>query len=507
MSKITLPAIFQNHMMLQREKPIYIWGECSVSAKIRIVFAGTETITESKDGAFGVYLPAVNEGEVLTLSIYLDEEETPDLTLTDITLGDIWIASGQSNMEYFLRYDAHWNETRQQPFHRDIRMFNVPRIAFAGQERTLPDSGYWFFEQDEAWSSFSAPGYYFARNLEEDLHIPVGVIGCNWGGTPACAWMDESYLAKEPLHIWLDEYKEALASCPTEQLKAESLLGWEYEDDYHHQLEWRSVMYGLSESEQKEWELQHSDEPLLPMGPYHHYRPCGLYQTMVLPIAPFTIKGILWYQGESDSNHPQIYDTMMCQLIQCWRDTFHDPDLPFLFVQIAPFEKWLTCTGENYPVLRDRQDWVSQHVPHTAMASINDIGMYEDIHPKEKREVGRRLALLAEHHVYSCDVPCEAPRLRSATRVDDTITLTFDHAYDGLTLSGDTSEISALSITQDGVPLVPSSFDVAGDIITLSFAGLSGAPVCLRFAKTNYYKVNLYNSAGIPALPFEWTVR
>ena len=254
MSKITLPAIFQNHMMLQREKPIYIWGECSVSAKIRIAFAGAETVTESKDGTFGVYLPAACAGENLTLSLYLDEEQTPEITLTDITLGDIWIAAGQSNMEYFLRYDAHWNETRQQSFRRDIRMFNVPRIAFAGQERTLSDSGYWFFEQDEAWASFSAPGYYFARSLEEDLHIPVGIIGCNWGGTPACAWMDESYLSEEPLRIWLDEYKEALASCPAEQLKAESLLSWEYEDDYHHQLEWRSVMYGLSESEQNVWE-------------------------------------------------------------------------------------------------------------------------------------------------------------------------------------------------------------------------------------------------------------
>lgn len=152
---------------------------------------------------------------------------------------------------------------------------------------------------------------------------------------PVPGWMSLTCQKNRYASGWTNIRKPLLL--PTEQLKAESLSGWEYEDDYHHQMEWRTVMYGLSESEQKEWEKQHSDEPLLPMGPYHHYRPCGLYQTMVLPIAPFTIKGILWYQGESDSGHPQIYDTMMCQLIQCWRDTFRAPDLPFLFVQLAPF--------------------------------------------------------------------------------------------------------------------------------------------------------------------------
>ena len=502
--QLTLPDIFQNQMILQRNKPIPVWGQCNFACNLTITL-GVHTVTcIAKESAFSCTLPAMDAATDLTLSIFEEGCSTPTIRLEHIAMGDIWLAGGQSNMEFFLRYEAHWNETRKLPTNPLIRMYNCPRIAFEGQQRDLPDSGYWFDDQDAALASFSAPAYHFARTLQPSLNIPIGIIGCNWGGTPARAWVDRAYLDTPDLRFYLEEYEHYLASQDLETLKKESVASWECEDSYHRQMEWRPMMYGLTEAEQQEWITHHNSEVYVPLGPYHHYRPCGLYENMIMRIAPFSIKGVLWYQGESDEDHPDIYDQMLAAVIQCWRDTFQDEKLPFLLVQLAPFQKWLECYGKMFPLIRQKQDIAAHTIPDTYLTSIMDIGMYEDIHPKEKREVGRRLALLAQNHVYGINCLSDPPELVSTSRENGTLRLTFANAGDGLSVNG--QEINALEISQSGQPCTIQNYSIAADTITIYSNVLSPEPVDICYAEQSYCEVNLYNSACIPAKPFHRTV-
>lgn len=502
MSQIILPELFQDHMMLQRDKTLHIWGKSPDASQITIRLEDTTVSCPVSEGRFSCQLPSQSAGRGKTLLFFADQDSSPSLQISDISIGDIWMACGQSNMEYFLRYDAHWNDTKRGPRNRDIHMYNCPRIAFEGQVREQPECGYWFQEDDTAWPLFSAPGYSFARSLQPDLKVPIGIIGCNWGGTPACAWMDEEHLSVPPLTVFDEEYRQATAEIPEKELKESSMEAWAFEDSYRHQLEWRAMMYGMTREEQRLWEKEHRTDPVLPMGPWHHYRPCGLYHTMIRTIAPFTVKGFLWYQGESDSDHAQIYDQTMTALIDCFRKTWEDESLPFLFVQLAPFGIWLGCTGKNYAIVRNRQEKVSKTVPGTGMISVMDLGMYEDIHPKFKMEVGERLALLAKGKVYGYPVLCESPEITGVSREGGQLQLRFLHSGDGL----QTDEYGADSfrIFQNGMQKKISAFSVRRDSILITLEDATENPLDISYAEEDYCEVHIWNSAGLPVKPFHW---
>lgn len=503
-SRVTLPDIFQDNMILQRDKPIFLWGKCSSPCHLKITLGGNSIDCDSAETDFSCTLPAMEAATDLTLSIFEEGNSVPSIQLQNIAIGDIWLAGGQSNMEYFLRYEAHWNETRKLPKNPMIRMYNCPQLAFEGQKRDLPDSGYWFEDQDEAMASFSAPAYHFARTLQPTLNIPIGIIGCNWGGTPARAWVDKKYLDTPDMRFYLEEYENYLSSQDLEALKNESMTAWELDASYHTQMEFRALMYGLSEVEQQVWMEQHKSDKYLPLGPYHHYRPGGLYEYMIQPIAPFAMKGVLWYQGESDADHPDLYDKMLDVLIKCWRDTWKDETLPFLLVQLAPFHKWLECEGDGYPMLREKQDIAAHTIPNTYLTSIMDIGMYEDIHPKEKREVGRRLALLAQNHVYGMDCLSDPPEFTNASRENNTIRLTFANAGDTLYINGDA--LQAMKVCQGNKTCEVSQCRIESNTLVIGIDGLTCEPVTISFAEDSYCEVNLYNSADVPAKPFHCTI-
>ncbi|MFA9466371.1 MAG: sialate O-acetylesterase [Velocimicrobium sp.] len=500
MSRVELPDIFENGMMLQREKPIKIWGTGAENSKLVIQLGESKESVQIKNGRFFCELPSMSAGVGWTLLFFIEGEVIPEIKIENISIGDIWIAAGQSNMEYFLRYDAHWNDVKRQPINENIHMYNCPRIAYLGQKREQPDSGHWFLEQQPQWESFSAPGYSFARAIQPVLDVPVGIIGCNWGGTPACAWMESSYFEEDPLCVFSKEYEEAVSKIEKKELEKRSMEAWEFEDSYLHQIAWRAMMYGMNEEDQKRWMKENAKSPLLPMGPYHQYRPGGLYEEMVKKIAPFGVKGVLWYQGESDSNHADIYDITFTKLIDCWRKTWKD-ELPFLFVQLAPFGKWLDCDGTNYSVVREKQELVEKFVPNTGMVSIMDLGMYEDIHPKQKMEVGERLALLARGLVYGEDVLCESPEFIDAECVGNRVVLTFSHTGKSLYLKGE--QIKSLVIYQGGRKRKIKTYQIDASI-TLFLEEQTKEPIEILFAKESYCEVNLFNEAGLPVKPFSF---
>ena len=550
MAGMVLPELFGTHMMLQREKPIrfevsvsgtsmfeVLLGKRNADGSFDVVRSGS---FPSDGGTCHVCLEGIGAGTGYVLRLLPDGREEEALELDDINIGDIWMACGQSNMEYFLRYDADWSRTRKLARNPLIRMFNVPRIAFEGQEKEQPECGYWFEEGDEAWGLFSAPGYSFARTVQQKTGIPVGVVGCNWGGTPACAWMPESYFAEEPLHVFVEDYERETAPYTYEQLREMSRKALAFESTFRHQVEWHAVMHGLTEKEQERFVQEHADDPVLPMGPWHHYRPGGLYETMIRKAAPFPVKGFLWYQGESDTGHADIYDRTMEALLRCFRDTWQDEDLPFLYVQLAPFGHWLECTNDHYADLRAAQERASKQLSKAWMASIMDLGSYEDIHPKLKMEVGRRLALLALGHVYGQDVLCDPPEAESVSlqvlpgeESRAVAVVRFAHAGDGLYSDGAPAQGFAFSAGGCSLPVLSCSLEGDAVKLTVDLSGLDagvmdtpetdagkagmaagaaggrlpGMEVCVAYADEDYCETHLWSSAGLSAKPFRTCVK
>lgn len=524
-NRIKLPAIYQDHMMLQREKPLRFRGTVSedvtaVTIVLRNMSGQTSPEADNggapgpnakpevsvtvrpENGCLVCNFPASPAGTDKELLLYVNGEPEAELVFTDVCFGDIWLACGQSNMEYFLRYDAHFNDMNLEAEDPQIRMFNVPRVAFEGQEDTkdLSDSGYWFTKNDAAWPSFSAPGYCFAQSVRKAEGIPVGVIGCNWGGTPACAWVDPSYLTGD-LDIYQKEYDQEVSAWEPEALKEASLKANAHENSYQWSMLWRTMMYGLTWVEQQQWQKEMAGKPELPMGPWHHYRPCGLYDTMIKTIAPYSVKGILWYQGESDAVHAERYDQMMKALIACFRDTWEDQGLPFLYVQLAPFARWLDCTGDRYEEVREKQDQVSHEVEGAHMISIMDLGSHDDIHPKYKREVGQRLALLARGHVYGENVLCESPEFSGAACSGKKLELSFRFAEGGLTVGE--QDADAFCVMADGKRIPVTKIEAEGEGLTLTLAEEPAGEVKTAFAYAPYCEVHIWNKAGLPVKPWK----
>lgn len=499
---LKMPIIFSDHMVLQRRKPIAVWGEADAKKQVRVLLKkGAQVLTEARTasdehGVWALSLPAVEAAWGLSLEITSGEDS---ITCHDVLIGEVWIAGGQSNMEYLLHFDAEKDAALAKPDNYNIRFFDYPKVSYEGapEDYDFSQFGFWRQCRREELPWFSAAGYYFAERLEAALGIPVGIVGCNWGGSRACSWMDESYLKGTPGEIWLEEYRKGIDGLDHDAYRRAFLAN--PANDHSHPIPGAcpKITYpGLTREEQiaavaAQAEQSAGDPYAKLIGPVHPWRPCGLYHTMLEKIAPYTAKGVLWYQGESDEFHPDIYHQVLTCLIQNWRALWRE-ELPFLLVQLAPFGAWMDCTGETYPILRRCQETVARTVPGVFLCSNSDNGMRWDIHPKHKRPVGERLALLARGHIYGENILCDAPVFCGVRRSDDTAVLQFKNAA-GLHIKGDV--VNALLVNGQ-----PCSGTVENDclIVPLPAADLWH----IEFANTGYYEVNLYNAANIPAIPF-----
>jgi sialate O-acetylesterase len=363
---------------------------------------------------------------------------------------------------------------------------------------------------------FSATASYFALHLRKELGVPVGIIGSYWGGTPAVTWLDEVYLRKdEQLKIYLDEYEQGLANMDIEDNLAFSrqmrMSMNTPEALKRDDLEMRGMLEAPSfaptstpqDSEQAK-QMQAMMRFFMQTGPTSPNRPGGLYNTMVKPIAGYSCRGFIWYQGEADYRKAELYQRLFTAVIACWRRDWNE-DLPFLFVQLAPFGSWRGATGDRFPLMREAQEQVSKTVPGTWMVSIMDDGEELDVHPRSKQPAGERLALLALGKVYGQDILCEAPDFEKAEVSEGHLTLTFLNCGDGLSLAGST--VDALEVHINGEKV--SDFSVVADGARLRIDSdkfTRGVQVEVRFAWAGYCKVNLYNSANLPAKPFMWTI-
>ena len=503
-SFIELAEIFQDNMTLQRDKTIKIWG---VSRKKQRIFVLLDDVQiyegELSEGKFEINLPSQEaaENQMMNIRNYKGEE----IVIHNVDIGEVWIAGGQSNMEFPLLCDRDGERVIASANDKHLRYYEVGKYAFEGErEEKLKDDHRWNHWREfipEKCTHFSAVGTYFAMQLREKLQVPVAVIGCCWGGTSASAWLKEELLRTDKeLQVYTNAYDQAVA-----KMNLEKYIKSDYKKRIFMGQEKNTVGAEITMKNEVTAPLKFPMKQLVKImlrnqktGPHDCNRPGGLYQTMLTKIIGYTVKGVIWYQGESDEHQAALYSHLFTKMISCWRQEWNDT-LPFLFVQVAPWESWMSQNGKNYPEIRAQQQYVEDHVEGTHMVSIMDIGSRFDIHPKVKEPVGNRLALLALELIYGLTQKyCQAPRISRVEREGKNIVIYFEHAEDGLVAEGNIENL--FTITQKGKS-IPAAVTVTGNHILLTCNDLSEEKAMIAFAYQPFLTMSLFNHGGLAARP------
>lgn len=499
-----LAEVFQDNMVFQRHKPINVFGIADTDQTLYF-YLDNNLIFEAdvKKGEFNVSLPAQEAAENVDFRIESSAGET--IPFKNIDIGEVWLAGGQSNMEFLMKYEEIYEYELIYCEDEHLRFYNVPQYSFFGEEheRLKEKNGYnkWHKANKENLWCFSAAGYFHAKHLRAELGVPVAILGCNWGGTSASAWMDIQTLKNDPeLSVYCDDFDSIENLSPDYADK-------EYRNRRISNMKFTRrindcLLYGYGESKlvQLSCTAINAFRPKdIGFGWQSYQRPAGLYSTMLKKIIGYNVKGVIWYQGESDEHHATLYSKLFSKMIERWR-TYWNDELPFIFVQLAPFEQ-----GKNYPELRCQQENVEKTVKDAYMISIPDIGMKQDIHPKNKHDVGYRLALKALGKVYGKDVICDAPYADKAELQGNDIILHFADCND-IIISG--GALNAMKIISEDGPVKMKSCAIDGDVLTLR-TDSAGEKKHLRveYAWTPYHEVNLYNEGGLPAKPFKLEIK
>lgn len=508
MKTIHLVRIFQDGMILQRDKPIRVWGETAVDQTIEVSIGASSSSAFFKKGNFSLVL----EAQKLTYETEMKVQGKDETQIIrSIAIGDVYIAAGQSNMEFSMWQDKEYQKELATCENERIRFYDVSEIRFPGHENYADFSKFecWRKCDKENLGYFSAVGYYFAKKISQKMpEIPIGIVGCNYGGTSASCWIDPQRLNGK-LKVYMDEYEKSVSRIENmeehknSEIKLAKLITVSGEPTKGiakvfekliadgHALWYEKLLGKLI--------YQWAKNSQMCIGPYSAGRPGGLYECMMTRIAGVTARAVLWYQGESDDVHAELYDCLLTEMISFWRDYFQD-ELPFYIVQLAPLKQWLMSTGKNYPEIRKRQEMVCNTVSKCYLASIMDAGEKTCIHPGHKRAPGERLALLALRHEYNVPLLCDSPKMSEGYIQNGKLILVFDHAGSGLRLT-EGKQIKGLDVIADGKS-VKYNFRMEKDRLELQSPFFDTAKcVTVNYAYVDYVKVNLINSAGLPARP------
>ena len=394
--------IFKDHMVLQRGTAVSIWGRSDPYQKVTVRYQGQqESAISNKEGKWQVALAPLHVDYGSNMLIMT---KNVSHLLKDVAVGDVWFAGGQSNMEFQMRFEDHY-EREKRIENTNIRFFDFPEITYAEQLKEkdyFSKNGFWRIDNKNNLAYFSAVAYYFAKQVERNIGIPIGIIGCNFGGTSILSWMSKRAILAGNGQKYLNKYQEEIRGLDIKKyfsnFKAESS---NYRNDLFADETSNYLLAGKSIEEIKLlYRQKNSSMPPWPtkeMGPANENAPTVLYHSMIKPLINYKLKGFLWYQGENDS--PQMpneeYRDLFIALIEEYRKLWKNKKSPFYFVQLAPFKEWFNLKW-NFTNIRRQQQEVEDLVPNTGMAVITDCGMKDDIHPKNKELVGQRLANLAE---------------------------------------------------------------------------------------------------------------
>jgi len=474
-------AVFSDHMVLQRDQPIAVWGTAAPNESVTVLLDGSEAkATASADGDWLVHLPPHAAGGPFDLAV----RASNDVTIRDVLVGEVWVCSGQSNMSWQMRQHDDTKAVLPDSADAQLRVIQFPRVANRAPQRSV-NAG-WQVAGTESLQRFSAVAYGFGRHLRAELQVPVGLVHTSWGGTRAEAWTREASLRQhEVLRPILERWEQTYARYPKAKERYEQALA-----------NWKKQA-ALARSEGKKAPRR----PGAPAGPDHQHAPGRLHHGMIQPLVPMTFRGAIWYQGEANAGRAYQYRTLFPTLIRDWRDTFGHGQFPFLFVQLAAFED-----RRNHPhawaELREAQA-MTLSVPNTGMACTIDLGLQKNIHPPHKLEVGRRLALQALAGTYGKDVVAAGPTLSHVTIEGELLRLHFDHVGGGLVQRGDAMRGFEIA-TADG-DYEPGIAVLDGNTVVVR--GTMASPRHVRYAWRHWPEISLFNREGLPAVPFRTDTR
>ena len=460
---VQLPGLISDHMVLQRGAPVRIFGKAAPAENVTVTFRGqTAQTTADSLGRWEVWLNPLT-GAAADMTI----KGTNTITVADVIVGDVWIGSGQSNMQWTVKDSDNADAEIAAANYPQIRLFYVPRKTSSSPMDDVDAK--WVVCSPESVPGFSAVLYYFGREMHKDTKAPMGLIHSSWGGTPIASWISgPSLMGNARLQPFFTYWQNAIINYPTNSARYEQNL--------------------------KKWEANGSQgpRPAAPLGPGHPHEPTTLYNAMIAPVIKYTIKGALWYQGETEAGRAQgdIYGEALMTLVNDWRRAFAQGDFPFYWVQLANYGN----ATKNGHWMRVQEGQVkATALRNTGVAVINDIGNPTDIHPRNKQDVGRRLALLAENKGGS-------PSYRQFTREGNTIRIWFDNAGTTLKTRGG-GPVAGFQIAGADGKYWPATAAIEGATVRVSSPDVP-EPKSVRYAWDYNPDANLIGATGLPVSLF-----
>lgn len=465
---LQLASIFTDSMVLQQGVKSQIWGKAHANKTVTISLLGENILTKADAlGNWKALLPKLKLGKPFEICIASNKEK---ICIKDVLVGEVWLASGQSNMQFNLA------SNKNSGF--ELKNANYPTIRYFDVEKNLSRvplssvKGNWKVCTPENARKFSAVAYFFARALHLAKDVPVGIIGASWGSTPVEAWTSGESLATNA------DFKDSIANYRSRT------------DDW--QMKYQNFLTKRAEQISK-------GLPVSPLIDEKNF-PMALYNAMIAPIVPYAIKGVIWYQGENNAVRAFQYRTLFPLLINDWRNKWNMPDMPFVYVQLPNFR-----AKNAQPVFKD--DWTSLReaqtmalsLPNTAMTVTIDLGEEKQIHPTTKNEVGHRLFLAADHLVYGGAEIYAGPQYSAMRILDDKVALNFKNIGKGLICKGE--ELLGFEVSGADKKFYWATAKIEGDKVVVSSKDVPN-PVAVRYAWSSNPTCNLYNSADLPTRPF-----
>lgn len=494
---LKLAPIFTDHAVFQREKPVCIWGTGTNSSTVTVRLGAVSCVSAPVSGdRWEILLPPLPAGGPYEMTI---TDGTDTIVLHDIMLGEVWLCGGQSNMELALKDALHPEKALHTCTESNVRLYPVCKRGFLDQQFYEEEAAScWQLPSPDTCPHWTAVGYFFAQRLAEKLGVTVGLVNCNYGGTSASAWISREMLASTEVgRQYLKDYEDGIGNQTDEEANAA------YDEYLEYHAKWNERLGACyAENPKISWDevLRICGENRYPgpHAPKNPLRPHGLYDTMIRRIIPYTLRGVLYYQGESDDQRPEGYRTMLTSLIAQWRRDFRDEHLPFLLVQLPIYTVPEAPDAQHWCPIREAQAWVYKTIRNTGLAVIFECGEFAEIHPKEKREPARRLYLQALCHVYGLETEntC-APMYRYHLYEKDGIRLFFDHAESGLTAR---SQGGFEVCGTDGIWHAADA-EICRDTILVKSTDVPH-PTAARYGWRNYLDVSIFAGNGLPLAPF-----
>ncbi|WP_224997794.1 sialate O-acetylesterase [Cesiribacter sp. SM1] len=623
-AQVQLPKVFSNNMVLQRDLDIPVWGTADPGAQITVELGAhrIKTIT-AEDGKWLLHMPGMPAGGPHSMKVYEGAQSQPVVVFNDVLMGDVWLASGQSNMEWQVQQSMNAAREIKNADYPAIRYFNVPHAMETGPQNDVK-GGSWIALDSVSVKTASAVAYFFARDLQAELDVPIGILQATWGGTPVEAWTSREQLLSSPIThnrvlqndsvtedhfikdsldlerfwkivynpqhnthktipgksfndskwpqlnmpvtlkdmdmppyegmVWLRKTISIPSSMSGKGLsihlghpemnyslyfngKEIAKTIWNASPTHHYSIPAKLVKEGknviavrmaflwegggfnppaeemfVTDGNSRislagPWKYMKDLEPAIPTIKNYHKYPTYLYNAMINPVIPYGIRGFIWYQGEDNVSAPQDYRTLFPMLISDWRIRWKQGYLPFLYVQLANYmEQKAEPAESNWAALREAQAMALAQ-PNTAMASIIDVGEADDIHPKNKQEVGRRLALLAKNMVYNKPVQAYGPLYQSAEIAGDQVKINFTETGSGLATRGN-GQLKGFAIAGSDGKFYWANAAIDGNGVIVSSEKVK-KPVAVRYAWADNPDANLINNEGLPAVPFRtdnWSI-